>query len=399
MEPKFKLLLVGGGHAMLPLLKNPAGILQNDVEITLINDHPFIYYSGMVPEYMGDVYQQDEIRIDLKRLCEETGIRFIQDMASELHPEKKYVKTTDEKTYAYNLVVFDIGSRTPGHYDQKKSIPTKPLYNIENLKKYLSDNDKTKILTVIGGGAAGVEVALNISSRYRNEIAEKQLVIHIIEMTDSILPMFSNKMSKYINNMLDQRDVHIHLMTKPREIVENQITLSDGDTIKSDFIYWATGSYGHPIFKDADIPVDNQLFIKVNEHLQCITYPEIFAAGDCAHITKQPHIKKIGVHAIKQGDLLKENLTRALQQLRETGAIKSKDLSSYKPYIINPLIISTGQSEAIWIWDGIWFHGSMMLRLKHLLDKRWITNYLPNKPFDGSFWKLADIKNASMFAD
>jgi|GEM_PF-617656 len=395
MEPKQKVLLVGGGHAMLPLLKDPGGISNPDVEITLINDHQYLYYSGMVPEFIGRVYSRDEVRINLKRLCEESGIRYIEDTATALHPEKRYLETNSGDQIAYNLIAFDIGSRTPGLYDQKKSIPTKPLYNIERLKKYLrGETENQKILSIIGGGAAGIEIALNVSASYRRDISIGKLQVHIVEVTDRLLPMFKKKLSDYVTSLLEERGVNVHVNTKPREIVENQITLSNGQTINSDFIYWATGSVGHPFFKKAGLPVDDQNFLKVNNHLQCITYPEIFAAGDCSSILKQKNIRKIGIHAVKQGPLIKENLSRALNQIRTTGVIKQDELKSYKPYSVNPIIISTGQSEAIWISDSLWLHGSVMLRMKHYIDKKWIREYLADDKFRDGFFDLADTANA-----
>jgi selenide,water dikinase len=400
MEPKHKVLLVGGGHAMLPLLKDPGGISNPDVEITLINDHQYLYYSGMVPEFIGGVYSRDEVRINLKKLCEESGIRYIQDTATVLHPEKRYLETNNGDQIAYDLIAFDIGSRTPGLYDQKKSIPTKPLYNIERLKKYLTgETENPKILSIIGGGAAGIEVALNVSACYRKDISTGKLQVHIVEMTDSLVPMFKKKLSDYVTSILDERGVNIHVNTKPREIVENQITLSNGQTINSDFIYWATGSVGHPIFKKAGLPVDDQNFLKVNNHLQCITYPEIFAAGDCSSILKQKNIRKIGIHAVKQGPLLKENLRLALNQIRNTGVIKQDELLPYNSYYLNPLIISTGQPEAIWISNSLWLRGSIMLRLKHYLDKKWISDYLSDTQFEDGFFNLADTANASTVID
>jgi NADH dehydrogenase FAD-containing subunit len=400
MEPKHKVLLVGGGHAMLPLLKDPGGISNPDVEITLINDHQYLYYSGMVPEFIGGIYSRDEIRINLKKLCEESGIRYIEDTATVLHPEKRYLETNSGDQIAYDLIAFDIGSRTPGLYDQKKSIPTKPLYNIERLKKYLTgETGNPKILSIIGGGAAGIEVALNVSAYYHKDISTGKLQVHIVEMTDRLVPMFKRKLSDYVTSILDERGVNVHVNTKPREIVENQITLSDGQTINSDFIYWATGSVGHPIFKKAGLPVDDQNFLKINNHLQCITYPEIFAAGDCSSILKQKNMRKIGIHAVKQGPLLKENLRLALNQIRITGVIKQDELIPYKSYYFIPLIISTGQPEAIWISNSLWLHGSIMLRLKHYFDKKWINDYLLDTQFEDGFLNIADTANAFAVID
>lgn len=50
------LLLVGGGHAMLPALQHARRWTSRGVRVTLLDENRYLYYSGMVPEYVGGVY-------------------------------------------------------------------------------------------------------------------------------------------------------------------------------------------------------------------------------------------------------------------------------------------------------------------------------------------------------
>ena len=79
-----KLLLVGGGHAILPFLVN-ASHFRNLADITLINEHPYLFYSGMIPEYLGGHYTKEDVTIDLGRLCKLNGITFVSAKAQNLH--------------------------------------------------------------------------------------------------------------------------------------------------------------------------------------------------------------------------------------------------------------------------------------------------------------------------
>lgn len=71
------LMLVGGGHSHVVVLRMLAMQPEPGLRITLIctdNDTP---YSGMLPGYVSGHYSFDEVHIDLGRLASFAGARFI----------------------------------------------------------------------------------------------------------------------------------------------------------------------------------------------------------------------------------------------------------------------------------------------------------------------------------
>ncbi len=60
-----KIILAGGGHGHINILKN---LIRNPIEnfeIKLITDNEKQYYSGMLAAFMEGIYSEDEISFDL----------------------------------------------------------------------------------------------------------------------------------------------------------------------------------------------------------------------------------------------------------------------------------------------------------------------------------------------
>ena len=80
-----ELILVGGGHAQVALLKSLAMKPVNGLRTTLISRDIDTPYSGMLPGYVEGVWQDSEIHIDLPRLAAMAGARMIHAPVSYTH--------------------------------------------------------------------------------------------------------------------------------------------------------------------------------------------------------------------------------------------------------------------------------------------------------------------------
>jgi len=60
-----RILLVSGGHAMLPFLKEAKSL---EADGALIDRCRSLWYSGMTPEYLVGVYSHSEITISLAKI-------------------------------------------------------------------------------------------------------------------------------------------------------------------------------------------------------------------------------------------------------------------------------------------------------------------------------------------
>jgi len=382
---------------MLPTLYDAGRWSARGVRVTLLDSSPFLYYSGMVPEFLGGVYDRDEVRINLRRLCDRAGVRFIESRAQQLDPERRVVTTADGDPLSYDVAAVDIGAQNPGSLP--RAIRTKPLYHIEALEDRIRatlDQSRRRLrLVVAGGGAAGVEIALNVTGRFAHHKRSDALDLTIVEGSDRLLPNFPSSMGNYVAGLLETRGAQLETGSLVEAVHEDAAVLDDQRTLPADRVLWSTGSVGPDLFEDAGLVCDEKGFARVTPTLQCMGFPRLFAAGDCATVAGHEALRKVGVHAVKQGPVLRANLELALSALTAGQAPHAWHLDTFEPYWMAPLIFSTGAPEGLWTAGPFWLRSRSVLRLKHVIDRRWIRRYNPAWGDAGPL-QLADATAATM---
>jgi selenide,water dikinase len=103
------IVLVGGGHAHVHVLRAFAMRPVAGVRLTLVTRDLETPYSGMLPGVVAGLYAPEEAHIDLVRLTAATGARLINASAIGLDREAKRVLLAGRPPIAYDLVSLDIG--------------------------------------------------------------------------------------------------------------------------------------------------------------------------------------------------------------------------------------------------------------------------------------------------
>lgn len=345
-----RILIAGGGHASLPIIKMGKHWKRKGYSVSLISSEPYLVYSGGLPQHMGGFYSFDEISINLKSLCENYGTEFICGTVTAVHSGQCRIETASGAGYDYDILLINVGVKTAVKHREENVYPVKPMSRLLPLLKKLKNGEAERLL-IAGGGAAGIEIALNIS--HPNSAIQTELTL--VEYQSAILPDFPKKAAHIALEALQKRGVRIKTGT----------SYDTQNAAEFDAVIDATGNYpaSQSLVHDLKTGHDNRILTHAS--LLAQGTKNVFAAGDTADVDGKNYAP-VGVHAVKQGPLLRKNINQLL---------KGQSLSSYKPYPVNPLILSNGNDDAIFTADGFCSRGKWASVLKFVLDINWLEKY------------------------
>lgn len=371
------LVLVGGGHAHVAVLKRFGMAPMPGVRVTLVTRDVHTPYSGMLPGFVAGHYGFDDMHVDLGPLARFAGVTLIHDEAIGLDLAKRQVICRDRPPVAYDVLALDIGA-TPDFADlegaEANAVPIKPIGNFlarfEDLRARVRARAGPVRIGVVGAGAAGVEIVLALRHRLRAERVgtghdQEQLEFHLIGADADPLPAFAPRARRRIARILASRGVRVYLGRAVERVEPGRVRLAGGAAVDLDEILIATPARAAGWPKASGMAVDEHGFIQVDETLRSLSCPEIFATGDVAAMTRSPR-PKAGVFAVRQGPALAENLRRALAGTR---------LLPFRPQRHYLAIVSAGERHALAMRGDFVAEGAWVWRWKDWIDRRWMRRY------------------------
>jgi selenide,water dikinase len=371
------LVLVGGGHAHVAVLKRFGMAPMPGVRVTLVTRDVHTPYSGMLPGFVAGHYGFDDMHVDLGPLARFADAGLIHDEAIGLDLAKRQVICRDRPPVAYDVLSLDIGA-TPDFTDipgaEAHAVPLKPigsfLTRFEDLCARLRAHEGLIRIGVVGAGAAGVEIVLALRHRLRAEQIRMggdvdRLEFRLIGDDLELLPAFGAGARARIARILESRGVRVHLGRAVVAVEPGRVRLAGGEAVDLDEILLATPARAAPWPGASGLAVDERGFVQVDETLRSLSHPEVFAAGDIAAMTRSPR-PKAGVFAVRQGPALAENLRRVLSGRRPLP---------FRPQRRYLAIVSAGDRYALAARGDFVAEGAWAWRWKDWIDRRWMRGY------------------------
>src|SRR6056297_158032 len=160
------LVLIGGGHTHALVLRKWAMKPLPGARLTLINPGPTAPYSGMLPGFVAGHYNRAQLDIDLVRLAQAADARLILGSATGIDPASGTIRIDTHQPVGFDICSVDVGITSdmptlPGFADH--AIPAKPLGPFAARWDVFRNGDGPARVAVIGGGVAGVELAMAMS--------------------------------------------------------------------------------------------------------------------------------------------------------------------------------------------------------------------------------------------
>lgn len=371
------LVLIGGGHAHLTVLKRFGMRPLPGVRLTLISRTSQSPYSGMLPGLIAGHYHADEMHIDMRALADFAQARFIRAEVSGLDLPARRVLCRNRAPIEFDLLSLNIGS-TPSRADltiaSPRITPVKPIdeFNARWLTlkaRVLAAPDRVRI-GVVGGGAGGVELVLAMRHRLLHELAARgrdgsHLEFHLVTATSEVLPSHNRRTRQTFARILATRRIRMHCDRRIVRVDADAVFAADGARIALDEVLWVTNAAPAPWLAAAGLAVDDTGYVRVSPALRSVSHPHVFAVGDCATIDGAPRPKS-GVYAVRQGGPLAGNLRRAC---------RGEPLREYRPQRDALSLISTGPRHAV-ASRGTWsLSGAWVWRWKDWIDWRFMRKF------------------------
>jgi selenide,water dikinase len=368
-----RLVLLGGGHSHVEVLRQLAQKTMKDTAVQLVSDQRYALYSGMLPGWVAGHYAFEACCIDLPALCRAAGARFVESRADHIDAARQRVRCTNGIEIAYDVLSINVGA-----VPDTASIAGAALHGIavKPLTAFITAWNKMQgharrasqplTIAVVGGGAGGIELALAMRQKLsliRNNVDRDAL--HVFTDKPNILSDHGVRVQRKLERILETHGVQLHRESPVSALTARKLQYGRDGMLAIDYAVIATAVRGMGWLASSGLQIDRDGFVVTNAALQSLSHPVVFAAGDTATL-QGCRVPKSGVYAVRQGPVLAENLRRMLE---------GRALLAYRPQRNALALISTGKRYAVASWNGLAAEGSWVWRWKDVIDRRFIAKY------------------------
>lgn len=362
-----RLVLVGGGHAHLSVLNALMQEKLRDIEVIMITPTSHQNYSGMLPGWMAGHYTKSQVQINLLPLLEVANVKLIIESVAGIDAERRCVGLADGRHIEYDLLSIDVGSEINSSWLEMagdKLLPVKPLdVFFETWPRILAAAHERPgyRLVVVGGGAAGIELAL--AAYYAFNRANNQGRVELVVSDSGVLAGHAARVQERMKRFLSTTGIIVHHMRAVG--TEQGVMLSDGTSLAADCVIAATGARAPVWLKLSKLVLDENGYIAVDQHHRSQSHKDVFAAGDVCARQDMP-VARSGVHAVHAGPVLAKNLLATLG---------NTPLTIYQPRPRSLYLLACGAQYAIASWGNFSAEGRWVWRWKDRIDRGFIQRF------------------------
>lgn len=364
------LVLVGAGNAHLQFIKRWSMKPMPGVAVTLVNEFSELPYSAMVPGFIMGEYSWDDISIDLVKLCSAVKVRFVRDKVTAIDRQARKVRFAKRAALGYDALALGVGS-IPAIPEELAadvaSLSMRPipslLQKLDALEVRIRGTSGPFQLVVVGGGASGCELALAIQKRLAHHPG---LRVTLLQANERLLPNFAAKAARILHGVFQERGIGVRLGARVTGGGNGELRLENGGRLPYDAVIWATHAAASELLRSTGLSVDAAGFVQVNEKLQSLTDPAVFATGDCVSLVPYPTLPKNGVHAVREGVVLFDNLLAFL---------RDQPLLPFVPQRVTLSLLNSGDGQALFTYGPVVWKGRWARKLKERIDRAWMEKF------------------------
>jgi NADH:quinone reductase (non-electrogenic) len=317
MTDTARVVIVGAGFAGLSAVGQ---LRKAGLHVTVIDKHLYSTFQPLLYQVATGGLNPGDVAYPVGGFTFRRNARYIRGELVAIDQARRMARLGDGREIGYDYLVLATGvaanyfgvqgaaENTFGLYSRTDAIVLRD--HIMNGFEWLSadpDGRREFAVTVVGGGATGVELAGTLGE-LRNDVLRAtfpdvdpaRLHIRLVETAPELLMPFHPKLREYTRRQLVKRGIDIRVNTTIRQVTKDQVLLADGSWHRSDLTVWTGGVAAPGSVASWGLPEGKAGRLVVGPDLQVRGADRIFATGDIALDEKNP-APQLAQPAIQQG--------------------------------------------------------------------------------------------------
>jgi NADH dehydrogenase len=311
-----RVLVVGAGFAGLATVSRLA---RGGMRVTLADRHIYSTFQPLLYQVATAGLAPSDVAYPLRGFAHKYGARFRHGDLAHVDTDSRIAEFADGGHLEYDYLILATGV-TAGFFGitgaaeyshalytlhDAATMRARILAGLERLS--LEGVRKDVTVTIVGGGATGVELAGTLAE-FRNiglhssypDIDPECVHIRLVEQAPALLTPYVPPLQEYAREQLVKRGVDLHLNATIKEITADRLILADGQELPSDLTAWAAGVAGPPEAGKWGLPQGKGGRLLARPDLRVEGQDRIFAIGDIA-LTGEHPVPQLAQPALQMG--------------------------------------------------------------------------------------------------
>jgi NADH dehydrogenase len=321
-------VIVGAGFAGLSAV---SGLRKAGCHVTVIDQNLYSTFQPLLYQVATGGLNPGDVAYPVGGFTARRRSRYIRGELAAVDAQARRIKLAEGREIGFDYLIIATGvsanyfgvrgaaENTFGLYTRADAIVLRD-HIMNGFERLSADPDGCQELaiTVVGGGATGVELAGTLGELRRDvlratfpDVDPSRVHVRLVEMAPALLMPFHPKLREYARKQLVARGVDIRLNTRILEVRPDCVVVGDGQQLPSDLTVWTGGVAAPSAAAGWNLPQGKSGRLLVAPDLRVQGTDRIFAAGDIALDPEHPS-PQLAQPALQEGKHAAAQIVRLL---------------------------------------------------------------------------------------
>lgn len=385
---KKKVCIIGAGYAGVHAAKllHKYNKKQNNLEITLIDRHPFHTLMTDLHEVAGNRMPVEGVKVDLYQTFAKKSVDVVVDEVTSVDFETK--KVVGEKgSYAYDYLLIGTGSKPtffgiPGadehaltlwSYEDAVEVKEHIIASFDKARTLTDVEEQKKLLTfcVAGAGFTGIEMigelAEWVKALCRDYDLDRDLVdLKIIEAAPNICNILEEDLQQKAEKRLIKMNIEVMKNAMITEVGPESITINKERVIPTKTLIWTAGIESSEFSETVGLTTNHKKRLEANAYMQSVDHDDVFVIGDNGYYVEEGEkmaYPQIVEAALQTAETAVENVEKLIEGKSDLKPFKSD---------FHGFMVSIGSRYAVAHVGGMKLQGFFAMAVKHLVNLHYL---------------------------